>query len=72
MLYGKTAANAAVAANPDDVDERLEVLPELTTEFFESPFFRMFQVQRKSNVLPFHSGGTLTWKQDLSSTRTTL
>jgi hypothetical protein len=51
MRYGKTAANAAVAANPDHVDEgsrspkgkeRLEVLPELTKEFFESPFFSRF------------------------------
>jgi hypothetical protein len=54
MLYGKTAANAAVASNPDHPDhvdegsrspkgkERLEVLPELTKEFFESPFFSRF------------------------------
>jgi hypothetical protein len=81
MLYGKTAANAAVAANPNHVGEgsrnpkgkeRLEVLPQLTKEFFDSPFFRGFQVQRKSELLPSHSGGTLTWEQDLSSIRTTL
>ena len=59
MLYGKTAANAAVASNPEEPvsdpsrspskgkekDEPL--IPDLTKDFFESAFFRRFQVQRK-------------------------
>lgn len=58
MLYGKTAASAAVAANPDEADEgsrspkgkdRIEFIPELTKEFFDSPFFRRFQIQSESS-----------------------
>jgi hypothetical protein len=63
MLYGKTAASAAVAANPDEGDEgsrspkgkdRIEFIPELTKEFFDSPFFRRFQIQSESSG-PFSS-----------------
>lgn len=57
MLYGKSAANAAVANNPDDdasdasrsptrIKEESNVIPDLTKEFFDSAFFRRFQIQR--------------------------
>lgn len=60
LLYGKTAASAAVASNADEAtsdpsrspskgkDKDDVVIPDLTKDFFESAFFRRFQVQRES------------------------
>ena len=56
MLYGKSAAIAAVASNPTDDgssdssrgnERETIVIPDLTREFFDSSFFRRFQVQRE-------------------------
>ncbi|WRT66252.1 uncharacterized protein IL334_003205 [Kwoniella shivajii] len=65
MLFGKTAASAAVAHRPAKLSSdtslniikgkqkekekdmgKEEFMPDLTKEFFDSPFFRRFQVQR--------------------------
>ncbi|WVW83759.1 hypothetical protein I302_105780 [Kwoniella bestiolae CBS 10118] len=57
MLFGKTAASAAVAhqtgepssdasLSPIKAVDRGEIIPDLTKEFFDSAFFRRFQVQR--------------------------
>nr|XP_018263170.1 uncharacterized protein I303_04663 [Kwoniella dejecticola CBS 10117]OBR85328.1 hypothetical protein I303_04663 [Kwoniella dejecticola CBS 10117] len=57
MLFGKTAASAAAAhqtgeaasdtsLSPTKGKEPLEVMPDLTREFFDSAFFMRFQVQR--------------------------
>lgn len=53
MLYGKSATNAALASQGDEErslspTSKPERLPDLTREFFESPFFRRFHVQRES------------------------
>ncbi|RXK40132.1 hypothetical protein M231_02589 [Tremella mesenterica] len=52
-IYGKSATNAAMASSEDseatssrEALRDIATLPELTLEFFESPFFRRFQVQR--------------------------
>lgn len=61
MLYGKSAANAAMAVKTEDelsegskspgkakeVDEVFTGIPELSSDFFASPFFRRFQIQRE-------------------------
>ncbi|KAL1413541.1 hypothetical protein Q8F55_001315 [Vanrija albida] len=53
MLYGKSATDAALASQGDDLDRPLspsapkhERIPELTREFFESSFLRRFHIQR--------------------------
>ncbi|WWC89458.1 uncharacterized protein L201_004382 [Kwoniella dendrophila CBS 6074] len=57
MLFGKTAANAAVAhqtgepteesyLSPVKAKQNDEIMPDLTKEFFDSAFFRRFQIQR--------------------------
>ncbi|TXT15729.1 hypothetical protein VHUM_00232 [Vanrija humicola] len=53
MLYGKSATDAALASQGDDLDRaispsaaKFERLPELTREFFESSFLRRFHIQR--------------------------
>jgi hypothetical protein len=63
MLYGKTAANAAVASNPDEAvsdpsrspskgkEKDDMVIPDLTKDFFESAFFRRWQVQREWSTI---------------------
>lgn len=55
MLYGKSATDAALASQGDENERSLsptgrkvDRLPELTREFFDSPFFRRFLVQRTS------------------------
>lgn len=52
MLYGKTATDAALASQGEGEDRLLslsargmERIPELTRDFFESSFFRRFQIQ---------------------------
>lgn len=46
MIYGKPAAEvAAMGVDPPTPTE--EVMPELSREFFDSNFFRRFQVQRE-------------------------
>lgn len=54
VIYGKQAADAA-AVSDDNKKKPLKArsppsgpLPELTPQFFESPFFRRFQVQSES------------------------
>lgn len=63
MLYGTSATNAAVATRSEEVtintsrspskstDGVGPILPDLTKAFFESPFFRRFQVQREFILL---------------------
>lgn len=46
VIYGKPAAEVAQLGG--DVTEAEEPIPELSREFFESAFFRRFQVQRTS------------------------
>ncbi|WWC70299.1 uncharacterized protein I206_104249 [Kwoniella pini CBS 10737] len=57
MLFGKTAASAAVAhqtgeafsdtsLSPAKGKDQLEIMPDLKREFFDSAFFMRFQVQR--------------------------
>lgn len=77
MLYGKSAAaSAAMAAKTEDelsegskspaklkeVDEVFTGIPELSKDFFASPFFRRFQIQRrflnKSPLLSFNRACT--------------
>lgn len=60
MLYGKTATDAALASQGEGEDRLLspsargmERIPELTRDFFESSFFRRFQIQRKFGVACF-------------------
>jgi hypothetical protein len=54
MLYGKSATDAALASQGEDADRpqspaglKLERIPELTREFFDSAFFRRFHIQRE-------------------------
>lgn len=54
MLYGKSATDAALASQGDDLDRsisptgaKFDRLPELTREFFESSFLRRFHIQRE-------------------------
>ena len=52
VKYGKDAVELATIGSP--IDEKpitAPVIPELSPEFFESPFFRRFQVQREYRVL---------------------
>lgn len=56
QLYGKSAMNAVHTCKAEDLDtanssaaRTAERLPELTREFFASPFFRRFHVLRMSN-----------------------
>lgn len=58
MLYGKSATDAALASQGDDNERSrsptgrsAERIPELTREFFESPFFRRFIIQRELQMI---------------------
>ncbi len=59
MLYGKSATDAALASQGDDAGERslspngrkMDRIPELTREFFDSPFFRRFLMQREGFLI---------------------
>lgn len=53
MLYGKSATDAALASQGEDGERslspsgrKMDRIPELTREFFDSPFFRRFLMQR--------------------------
>ena len=68
MLYGKSAAVAAVASSDDSETPSIrehqresDFVPELTKEFFDSPFFRRFQVQSEpfSPKLPFKNSADI-------------
>lgn len=47
--YGKDAVELATIVSPihEKSPIKASAIPELSPEFFESPFFRRFQVQRK-------------------------
>jgi hypothetical protein len=48
VKYGKDAVEVATMVAPiEETTARSSVIPELSPEFFESPFFRRFQVQRE-------------------------
>jgi len=48
VKYGKDAVEAATTISTiEETTVKSSVIPELSSEFFESPFFRRFQVQRK-------------------------
>lgn len=53
MLYGKSATTATLASQQVDSERsrsrtgrKVELIPDLTREFFDSPFFRRFLAQR--------------------------
>jgi len=51
--YGKNAVSLATGtarSPPEDKVKKETSIPELSPEFFESPFFRRFQVQRESRL----------------------
>lgn len=71
MLYGKTATDAALASQGEGEDRLLspsargmERIPELTRDFFESSFFRRFQIQREFARGAFPELHALTPSQD--------
>jgi hypothetical protein len=48
VKYGKNAVELATTVAPiEETTARSSGIPELSPEFFESPFFRRFQVQRE-------------------------
>jgi hypothetical protein len=48
VKYGKDAVEVATMVAPiEETTVRSSVIPELSPEFFDSPFFRRFQVQRE-------------------------
>jgi hypothetical protein len=48
VKYGKNAVELATTVAPiEETTARPSAIPELSSEFFESPFFRRFQVQRE-------------------------
>jgi hypothetical protein len=53
--YGKDAVELATIGSPieEKATPKVSVIPELTPEFFQSAFFRRFQVQREQPI-PFH------------------
>lgn len=55
MLYGRQAANAAAASTDPgakmDKVVKEEGIPDLAPEFFDSAFFRRFQIQSGFSIL---------------------